>query len=362
MVKRLLMLCAAPALLSFMFTAPLAQADKQAETHTKVKASMVYLQVTAHAWVEVPLEHLPGRETHERRFGPFEAKWSCSGFVADPSGVIVTAGHCVDPLNRQTENHMRRQLINEAAKKRQLSVDDENLYAEHAIEEQWPVSGENADSPMAVEVSVIQASGPGRAIDQLTTARVTEIHNPKTGDLALLKISRSRGSLTPLAVAQESPRPGQKVTAVGFPAGAWETLDPHQLPDPSFNSGTASDQQDSPTGTSTIEINTDVSPVMSGGPTIDADTGEVLGVNTERTVDGKPAFNFFTDTITLRDFLGKNGVRLAPTKQSPGERVVVGAATAAATLAVLLMWLVRRKNRRPEALAQGSPQPSEQAD
>ena len=117
-----------------------------------------------------------------------------------------------------------------------------------------------------------------------------------------------------------------------------------------------------------------MSPGMSGGPTVDNDTGEVLGVNSEGivvqgtasegTVSGKLAFNFITDTAVLRNFLHKNGINLGPVKSFPWVWVVVGVVTAAvvATLVVLLALLGRRKGRRPQASIQGGPQPPQQAD
>ena len=243
MVKRLLMLCAAPALLSFMFTAPPAYADKQTAIQTKVKDAMVYLQVTADAWVEVPAEQLPNRSPHERRFGPIEAAWSCSGFAVDPSGFIVTAGHCVNPASRQIQDYIRRKFIHQMALTGHLSLQcSEEAHANSACQEQWPVSGEDVGSPMVVGVRVIQAGGPGRAIDKLTAATVTDFQNWKSGDNALLKVEGTP-PLKPMVVAQQAPHPGQRLTAIGFPAGAWEALDPHNLPQPNFNAGTASGQQ-----------------------------------------------------------------------------------------------------------------------
>jgi serine protease Do len=210
---------------------------------------------------------------------------------------------------------------------------------------------------MQVNVSVIQAGGPGPVIDKLTTARVTDFQNSASGDNALLKVA-GMPPLKSLAIAQQGPHPGQRLTAVGFPAGVWEVLDSQHLPQPSFNAGTASGQQLSPTGTPTIEINADVSPGMSGGPTVNSDTGEVLGVNSEAMVNGKQAFNFITDAATLRDFLHKNNIQLGPTKPFPWVWVVVGVVTAAvvATL-VLLALLGRRKGVRklPSRVARNRP-------
>jgi serine protease Do len=214
---------------------------------------------------------------------------------------------------------------------------------------------------MQVNVSVIQAGGPGRVIDKLTTARVTDFQNSASGDNALLKVA-GMPPLKPLAIAQQAPHPGQRLTAVGFPAGAWEVLDSQRLPQPSFNAGTASGQQDSPTGTPTIEINADVSPGMSGGPTVNSDTGEVLGVNSEAMVNGNQAFNFITDAATLRDFLHKNNIHLGPTKPFPWVWVVVGVVTAAVVATLVVLALLGRRKGRPRAPIQGGPQPPQQAD
>lgn len=199
-------------------------------------------------------------------------------------------------------------------------------------------------------------------ISELSTVEVKDFQKFESGDNALVKIT-GMPPLKPLVIAHQAPQPGQALTAVGFPVGVWEVLDPNRLPQPSFKSGTASSQQVSPSGVSTIEINADVSQGMSGGPTVDNDTGEVLGTNSYLIRGETQAFNFITDAGALRSFLQKNGVHLAelpaPKKPFSWMWVVIGVVSAVvvAALVTLLAVLVRRKGRRQAPLRVGASAP-----
>jgi hypothetical protein len=132
-----------------------------------------------------------------------------------------------------------------------------------------------------------------------------------------------------------------------------DVIDPSRLQQPSFKSGTASSQQVKPSGAQSTEINADVSPGMSGGPTVDNNTAEVLGINSYGLHGESQAFNFITDAPTLRTFLQKNGVHLAElpapaAKSSPWGIIlaVVGVVVLAAL--ILVYVLLQRKKRGPQ--------------
>lgn len=161
MLRRLFVLCAAPALLGLMLVAPPAYADKQTDLNAKLKESIVYVQGTATGYVEIPPEHAQGEETQDRRVGPIKAEWSCSGFVVDPSGFIATAGHCVDANDRATKNYIREKFLTTWDQEGKLNTRNCNLecWVKHATEEQWLVEGADTGSQIPVKIDVMQANG-----------------------------------------------------------------------------------------------------------------------------------------------------------------------------------------------------------
>jgi len=158
-------------------------------------------------------------------------------------------------------------------------------------------------------------------------------------------------------VADNSPPAGAAITSVGYPGSVIALTDNPQV---SFLSGTVSGQQNFQ-GSSFTEVNTNLSPGLSGGPAINGD-GEVVGTNSFTITNGNQN-NFITNGQALWRFLKDNNVSLvrapapkmsapAPKKSAGGPPVgLLGAVAGAALLLVaggVVLWLRRRQ---PPSLA-----------
>ena len=362
MVRRIFVVFMASALLNFVPATPSARAIEQTKLNAMVTDSLVFISMVFTGWVRVEdpdLEddlHAIGEPTYQ---GPFELGSTCSGFVVDPAGHIATAGHCVDPAGTMTVDAFRQAMALRLHEVHGLPPDVTAHLNSQASEEEWAVEGQRPGTPPDRHVEVIQPLGPGRVIDTETTVEVVgfqKFEPVNEGDNAVLKIN-GMPPLKPLVVADTVPKPGRAVTSAGFPGIILDHLDPTRLPQPSFKTGTVSSVQPVKGGGQQIEISAAMPSGMSGGPTVDNETGQVLGVNSYGLAPpGVPPqaeqnINMITDTSALRAFLLKQGVHLAqpaPEKAFPWIWVIVGVLIAAvvAALTAVLLWLRRRRGRR----------------
>jgi S1-C subfamily serine protease len=296
---------------------------------------------------------------------PVEAVISCSGFFVSTTGHMVTAGHCVDPAGG------RKSVINEFLLEQvsagNITEADAASILPGAISN-WKVEGSDQGSPPARTIYVGQPKAvAGAVVTEPLVAQMLDFRPSDEGDVALLKVEIP--NTPPLSIATVDPKSGSALTSVGFPASVGSVVDTARIR-ASFKSGTASSQQISPTGVAQTEVNADISPGMSGGPTVDS-LGNVLGVNSFGILGETQAFNFITDTTDLRDWLLSRAVPLAPVKVAPVVSPKAAAPVAEATpmgfviLAVLLLlvvggpwWLIvrwrGRRRLRPSALAPAS--------
>jgi S1-C subfamily serine protease len=166
----------------------------------------------------------------------------CSGFIANPDGHVVTAGHCVDDAEG------KQAIINQAIDKA-LNMGMNPSEAPGMLNyglKHWKVERQKADSAIDRLVQVVPT---GIVNARPLKAEVTEPIVPfNKGDVALLKVDAPAGQPLPaLEVASGStPASGTPVTASGYP------------------------------GTVTA-INAQISQGMSGGPVVNAE-GQVVGV------------------------------------------------------------------------------------
>ncbi|MBC7565169.1 trypsin-like peptidase domain-containing protein [Candidatus Saccharibacteria bacterium] len=289
-----------------------------------------------------------------------EAHTTCTGWFASTTGDIVTAGHCVDPAEG------KKAILQEFLQ----SIDRMDLLAE--AEANWTVEGQSAKSPIERVVRVVQPPAvEGAVITSAVIAQVVAFQAFDEGDVTLLNAAGINDSV-PLSIALNNPEVGSSLTAIGFPGAILDTSDTSRVR-ASFKSGTASSQQIGTNGIAGTEVNADISPGMSGGPTIDLN-GNVLGVNSYLLNNTTQNFNFITDTAGLRKFLAKNDVKFVTEKNSSGGGL--GGFTALVmfffvifvflvVIAIVVFLIVRssrRKsnNRPPAALIYGQPTASTQ--
>jgi serine protease Do len=243
-----------------------------------------------------------------------------------------------------------------------------------ATNEEWLIEGHDPGSQPTLHVEVIQPQMPGRIITQAVTADLVDFQKFGDGDNALLKVS-GQPPLPALPVADHVPPPGSAITSVGFPGAVGDTIDPNSLQEPSFKDGTVSSTQIQPSGAATTEVSAASSPGMSGGPTVNNATGEVIGLNDYGVFNGQgtaevAGTNFVTDAARLHAFLVKNSVHLvampAPAKPFPWLWVAAGGTVVAVLLLALPGVLVmrHRAKRRSAPRIDGSqmlqPAPSAQ--
>jgi len=351
-IKRMLGAISALAVIAVPAVTPAAQAD--VDIDEAVTDSMIYLQITFTGAVLVPGEHM--KSGKNAWSPPVDVGFNCSGFVVDPSGFIGTAGHCVE-IDFAVRNDLRSSALHALFEEGELGAADPAVLAETAATEQWQVQGPNPESEVARKVEVIQPQGPGRQIDQWSTAKLVDFQRFDDGDNALLKLA-GYPPLKPLVIAEITPEVGDAITSVGFPGNIEDEgfVDPGRIQQPSFKTGTVSSHQVQPTGAPTLEINAQVSSGMSGGPTVD-ERGHVVGVNSFGVGEETHGFEFITDTQALRSLLQRNGVRLAAEVAPPEEKsfpwpwvivaiVVVAAAGLVAAVLLRPKWFgLRRRGK-----------------
>ncbi|MGO9155760.1 S1 family peptidase [Mycobacterium sp.] len=350
-------------LAGFLLSAPLAHADnRHAESavaiNEKVKHSLVEVWIEYTGWVQVPGDYFPdGQPEWFKAVAPF----TCTGFVVDPSGLIATAGHCVDNTSEDTKAGIREEWVYSLVQQGKLPESAADALLQRANGQQWPVVGNDRGSPPERQVEVMQPDGPDRVIDQWTTVQVVQFQPANNGDNALLKVVESK-PLEPLVVADKAPASGEPLTVVGFPGMMGRATDKSRLPQPSFTSGSVSGQQVSGTGVPVSEVNVNFMPGMSGGPAINSD-GEVVGLVSQGY--GTRGNNFITDAAGLRAFLLQNGVHLAQ-RPAPAESfpwIWVDSAAAAVVLllpALTVPLVLRHRRKRRSTPAQPASAPAVQ--
>jgi hypothetical protein len=285
----------------------------------------------------------------------------CTGWFASRQGDIVTAGHCVDPAEGKKD--IIQQFLNDQVQQGNLTSAQADTLLPQA-EQNWPVNGSTQGSPPDRLVQVVQTTDiRDRVVTTPTPVQVTDFKPAGDGDFALLQLPNPSGPTPALAVADSSPPAGAAITSAGYPGSVIALTDNPQV---SFLSGTVSGEQNFQ-GSSFTQVNTNLSPGLSGGPTINGD-GQVVGTNSFTITNGNQN-NFITNGQALWRFLKNNNVSLvsapapkmsapapAPKKSASGPPVgLLGAVAGAALLLAAGGVVLRLRRRHPPSLA---PSPS----
>ncbi len=229
---------------------------------------------------------------------------TCTGWFASEEGHIVTAGHCVDPV--EGKGALIEQFLAQEG-------------AEYLLPEAlatWPVEGELEGSDPLRSVEVVQPPAvDGTVITTPMTVQVLDYQPLRDGDVAVLKANGLTEPSPALPVAISPAAIGDDVTAIGFPGSVQAVSDISRIR-ASFKSGTVSSSQISPDGVAGTEVNADISGGMSGGPTINGQA-EVLGVNSFIINGEQRNFNFITDASALRSYLERQYIELAAAASTP---------------------------------------------
>jgi hypothetical protein len=232
----------------------------------------------------------------------------CTGWFSSESE-IVTAGHCVDPVEGRRMMDWQNDLPIDPTTGEYLPPD--------------PVRPEPVRTVYAFQPRELA----GAVITEPTIVRVDSFRPADEGDTAKLNIYGVPPA-KPLPIAPDTtpdtPRLGDAVTSIGFPGLNITETDGINLNDlldtdtnpakilsdsrlqPVSTSGTITSQQYR-NGVVVYQTNADLDYGTSGGPTVNS-RGQVLGVNSMMTIPlfGQN-FNIITDTGMLREFLGNPG-------------------------------------------------------
>ncbi|WP_137285491.1 S1C family serine protease [Halorussus salinisoli] len=138
----------------------------------------------------------------------------------------------------------------------------------------FDVAEANATSFIVTNQHVVnQSTRVGVKFARGETRSGTVIGATQPADLAVVRVTDTPSYVEALPVANETPRPGDRVAAIGSPFGLETTI----------TSGIVSGvNRTSPVGfplPNTIQTDAPINPGNSGGPLIACDTGAVVGVN-----------------------------------------------------------------------------------
>ena len=271
-----------------------------------VRPSVVYVEMGWSAWVRVPRSSALFFDGYVNNGGAFNWGTRCSGFVVNPNGYIVTAGHCVDEGEygaRGTALELGVQWLIDNGWARQR---DFNFLLNEA-HLSWGVEGKERGTPadLIVHVQHGVAAG-GLRTGEAFPARVVEHSSIVDGDVALLKIEAS--DLPSIQIAADSDIAiGTNVLSVGYPGSSDAVTDASY--EPTFKDGQINSKKTREGGLLPVyEMSAALSGGMSGGPTVDM-TGDVVGINSFNIVGETEAFNFITPSSLVTEMLARNGVQ-----------------------------------------------------
>lgn len=269
------------------------------------RPALVYIEMQWTAWVRVPDNSDLFYNGYVNGGQPFKWGTRCSGFIVDPAGYIVTAGHCVDEGElgaRGTALEFAVQwLIDDGwARQRDFGfwLDEAHL--------SWGVEGRERGTPADRDVHVQRGvAAGGLKTGEAFPARVLEYESLNDGDVALLKIEQADLPSIQIAVDSEIAI-GTDVLSIGYPGSSDEVTDPSY--EPTFKDGQVNSKKTREGGLLPVyEMSAALSGGMSGGPTVDLD-GSVIGVNSFSIVGETEAFNFITPSSLVSEMLARNGV------------------------------------------------------
>ncbi len=228
--------------------------------------------------------------------GRIEFSLRCSGFVVDPDGYIVTAGHCVDPAEAAFY------FFDEVAFARDVDYNEQIDYlADNGRVEGQLASTEGGDREVFVQRGVAKS---GLTDGEAMPARVVSLNTIDEGDVAVLKVDRDKMASVELAPGSDV-QIGTPILAIGYPGSVDYVAD--ATFEPSNKDGKVSAKKTSG-GVPFYEISAAVSGGMSGGPVVDLE-GRVVGLVSFGPAEEAQAFNFISTSTIINEALTRNGVK-----------------------------------------------------
>jgi S1-C subfamily serine protease len=256
-----------------------------------VEPAVVYLETSWNAWLV---------DEYGDYFNdgyPFEVTYRCSGFIVNPDGVIMSAGHCVDPA--EVHHDLVVKAAQQAYADGSWTASSLTELVEHGLLN-WKIEGETAGQLPDPKISVQLSPEAG---GDVLPARVRSFTPFDKGDIAMLKIEAR--DLPTVELATDDAAIGTEILAVGFPASSDGPTD--ATSGPTFKDGRISSEKTRNDGLlPVLEISAAVSGGMSGGPTVNLE-GKVVGVNSFKAID-EQQFNFISPSSLVAEVLTDQGV------------------------------------------------------
>jgi serine protease Do len=230
----------------------------------------------------------------------------CSGFIVNPNGYIVSAGHCFDDGMEGAQGDAITQVVDELVEQGRVPfyLRDQLIEDVKVGNVDWQVEGKYNDSRPDRKVYVTVGGGSvkwGKVnAGGAKPARVVEALNVEEGDAALLKLERT-GLPSILLSPTNDIEVGEELLSIGYPA---ETDGEESFGLTNRNGQINAEVPKGPGNLPFYETSARLTQGMSGGPTVGLE-GQVLGLASFKNEDA----DYIVPSSIIQELLTRNGVR-----------------------------------------------------
>jgi serine protease Do len=266
--------------------------NPQARAADLARPAVVWIRIHFDAWVITP-------------FGTFNepVDYGCTGFVVNPAGYIVTAGHCVDDGMDGAQGDAIAQVVDQFVEAGAVPVSERDRLIEDVKmgNIDWQVEGQDNNSRPDRTLSVTIGAGNVRWKPKITAnARLVEFLPWKDGDVALLKVAKS-GLPSILLSPTDDIQIGEELLSIGYPAA---TDGEESFGLTNRNGQINAELSKGPSNLTFYETSANLTSGQSGGPTVDLN-GQVVGMASFKNEDA----NYIVPASIIRELISRNGVR-----------------------------------------------------
>jgi serine protease Do len=271
--------------------------DPQARAVDLVSPAMAWVRVQYNARVTTHLSPEPVRVVLDV---------GCSGFIVNPDGYVVTAGHCVQDGMDGAQGAAIERVVDQLVAAGTVSSDQHDSLINEVMvgNVRWRVEGELANSRPDHKVSVAAGGGNVKLSSKMIAnnaapARLVQFLGSDQGDVALLKIDKT-GLSSILLSPGDDIEVGEELVSVGYTAS--DSLDGETLALISRNGKINAQRSKGPNSRSYYETSAALTSGMSGGPTVNLD-GQVVGLASCKAQDAK----FIVPSSVIQELLSRSG-------------------------------------------------------
>jgi serine protease Do len=270
--------------------------NPQARAVDLAQPAVVWIRVHYDAWVVTDFGTFPS---------PVDL--GCSGFIVNPDGYIVSAGHCFDDGMDGAQGDAIIQVVDKLVKAGVVPQTARDKLIDDVMvgNVDWQVEGLYNDSKPDRKVYVRVGGGdvtwtkkPGGG--GAKSARVVQTLNWDQGDAALLKLERS-GLPSILLSSTDDIEVGEELLSIGYPA---DTDGEESFGLTNRNGQINAERTKGPSNLPFYETSARLTPGMSGGPTVNLE-GQVVGLASFKNEDA----NYIVPASIIQELLTRNGVR-----------------------------------------------------